>query len=306
MNGAILGMSKTEIKKKLDEIIDFSGVSNFIDTPVKRYSSGMYVRLAFAVAAHLDPEILVIDEVLAVGDAEFQKKCLGKMGEVSRQGRTVLFVSHNLAAVEQLCSRGILLKAGQVVCDANTKEIITFYKKTSRLNCPTISSAYSVNETIMLNAESSGVRITGIQFLNLHGDLLKKFRTGDGLILRIGYKSSNIFKSPSFRVQLKNHMDVAVMILNNMPMSGYPIKELANTGYVDLLIEELPLTAGDYYFTIGIAHERRDWVVRLDDVAVLTVSTKDIYKSGMAIDNTRGILALPHRWKHISHAQKAP
>ncbi len=128
MNGAILGMKKREIDRKLDEIIDFSGVEQFIDTPVKRYSSGMYVRLAFAVAAHLDPEILVVDEVLAVGDAEFQKKCLGKMGDVSRkEGRTVLFVSHNMAAVRSLCGRCILLKAGRIADEAPTEKVIETY-----------------------------------------------------------------------------------------------------------------------------------------------------------------------------------
>ena len=114
LNGAILGMTKAEIRSKFDEIVDFSGVERYIDTPVKRYSSGMYVRLAFAVAAHLEPEILIIDEVLAVGDAEFQKKCLGKMKDVSGQGRTVLFVSHNMVAVKTLCTRGILLENGMV------------------------------------------------------------------------------------------------------------------------------------------------------------------------------------------------
>jgi lipopolysaccharide transport system ATP-binding protein len=114
LNGAILGMTKVEIRKKFDEIVAFSECEEFIDTPVKRYSSGMYVRLAFAVAAHLEPEILIIDEVLAVGDAKFQKKCLGKMGEASRGGRTVLFVSHNMGAIARLCGRSVLLKAGQV------------------------------------------------------------------------------------------------------------------------------------------------------------------------------------------------
>src|SRR5207253_3889506 len=113
LNGAILGMRKKEITRKFDEIVDFAGVERYIDTPVKRYSSGMYVRLAFAVAAYLESEILIVDEVLAVGDAEFQKKCLGKMGEVSRgEGRTILFVSHNMAAVKQLCTKGIVLKNG--------------------------------------------------------------------------------------------------------------------------------------------------------------------------------------------------
>jgi lipopolysaccharide transport system ATP-binding protein len=127
MNGAILGMSKQEIKSKLDEIIDFSGVEQFIDTPVKRYSSGMYVRLAFAVAAHLEPEILILDEVLAVGDPDFQKKCLGKMGEVSKSGRTIIFVSHNMPSIKYLCKRVIFLAHGSVVTSGDPEYIIEKY-----------------------------------------------------------------------------------------------------------------------------------------------------------------------------------
>ncbi len=127
LNGAILGMTKAEIKNKFDEIVDFSGVERYIDTPVKRFSSGMYVRLAFAVAAHLEPEILIVDEVLAVGDAEFQKKCLGKMGDVARQGRTVLFVSHNMAAIITLCTRSILLDRGGIECDCASVDAVGRY-----------------------------------------------------------------------------------------------------------------------------------------------------------------------------------
>ncbi|MCB0164566.1 MAG: ABC transporter ATP-binding protein [Anaerolineae bacterium] len=127
LNGTILGMTKAEVERKFDEIVDFSGVEKFIDTPVKRYSSGMKVRLAFAVAAHLEPEILVIDEVLAVGDADFQKKCLGKMGEVASEGRTVLFVSHNMAAVSRLCKRTILLADGTVLADGESDQIVGQY-----------------------------------------------------------------------------------------------------------------------------------------------------------------------------------
>jgi lipopolysaccharide transport system ATP-binding protein len=128
LNGAILGMTRAEIAAKFDEIVDFSGVEQFIDTPVKRYSSGMYVRLAFAVAAHLEPEILVVDEVLAVGDAEFQKKCLGKMQEVSgRDGRTVLFVSHNMAAVKELCTRALLVESGRVLLDGSSDDVVGRY-----------------------------------------------------------------------------------------------------------------------------------------------------------------------------------
>jgi lipopolysaccharide transport system ATP-binding protein len=135
LNGAILGMRKREIDRKLDEIIDFSGVERYIDTPVKRYSSGMYVRLAFAVAAHLESEILIVDEVLAVGDAEFQKKCLGKMGEVSKgEGRTVLFVSHNMAAVQSLCGKGIVLKDGTLNFTGDAVEAVSAYQKTGISN----------------------------------------------------------------------------------------------------------------------------------------------------------------------------
>ena len=127
LNGAILGMRREEIKRKFDEIVDFAEVEKFLDTPVKRYSSGMYVRLAFAVAAHLEPEILVVDEVLAVGDAQFQKKCLGKMEAVAKEGRTVLFVSHNMAALQSLCDRAICLNSGQIVADGIANEVVTKY-----------------------------------------------------------------------------------------------------------------------------------------------------------------------------------
>jgi lipopolysaccharide transport system ATP-binding protein len=127
LNGAILGMGKAEIKRKFDEIVAFAEVEKFLDTPVKRYSSGMYVRLAFAVAAHLEPEILIVDEVLAVGDAQFQKKCLGKMEEVGKEGRTVIFVSHNMGAVNALCSAGILLQKGEVACIGETRRVVAQY-----------------------------------------------------------------------------------------------------------------------------------------------------------------------------------
>src|SRR5678810_887991 len=127
LNGAILGMSKVEIKKKFDEIVAFAEVEKFLDTPVKRYSSGMYVRLAFAVAAHLEPEILVVDEVLAVGDAAFQRRCLGKMNHVASRGRTVLFVSHNMGAVQTLCTRAVMLEEGQLLMRGPTQEAVDYY-----------------------------------------------------------------------------------------------------------------------------------------------------------------------------------
>src|SRR5205809_4023310 len=134
LNGAILGMTKAEIRSRLDEIIAFAEIDTYVDTPVKRYSSGMYVRLAFAVAAHLDPEILTVDEVLAVGDAEFQKKCLGKMGEVARGGRTVLFVSHNMNAITALCPKVIVLKQGRVIFNGKAEESLNYYGASSSVS----------------------------------------------------------------------------------------------------------------------------------------------------------------------------
>ena len=133
LNGAILGMSKAEIRRKFDEIVAFAEVEKFLDTPVKRYSSGMYVRLAFAVAAHLEPEILIVDEVLAVGDAQFQKKCIGKMDEVSREGKTVLFVSHNFPAVQRLCNRGILIESGTVKSQGEVSAVLSEYMQAASL-----------------------------------------------------------------------------------------------------------------------------------------------------------------------------
>ena len=150
LNGAILGMTKVEIRSKFDEIVAFSGVEKYIDTPVKRYSSGMYVRLAFAVAAHLEPEILIVDEVLAVGDAEFQKKCLGKMKDVSSQGRTVLFVSHNMAAVKSLCNRGILMERGKVIFAGSADETVEHYMKINAQNLKP-SVAFITPETALGN-----------------------------------------------------------------------------------------------------------------------------------------------------------
>jgi lipopolysaccharide transport system ATP-binding protein len=141
MNGAILGMTRKEIDRKFDEIVDFAGVAMYIDTPVKRYSSGMYVRLAFGVAAHLEPEILIVDEVLAVGDAEFQKKCLGKMGDVASHGRTIIFVSHNMQAVQSLCKTAMYLKAGQIADMGHTDKVINNYLNREVKSCVSVSWA---------------------------------------------------------------------------------------------------------------------------------------------------------------------
>ncbi|HOI72900.1 MAG TPA: polysaccharide ABC transporter ATP-binding protein [Syntrophales bacterium] len=185
LNGAILGMRKMEIDRKFDEIVDFSGVETFIDTPVKRYSSGMYVRLAFAVAAHLEPEILLVDEVLAVGDAEFQKKCLGKMGEVAREGRTVLFVSHNMAAVRNLCARSILLEDGRIAADGPSEDTVNRYLRTKTIE-KAVADATEIDarmEGVILR-NNPHIRFASIGLYDNKGQARKSFYSDEPIRIR--------------------------------------------------------------------------------------------------------------------------
>lgn len=198
MNGAILGMTKAEITKKLDEIVDFSGCERYIDTPVKRYSSGMMVRLGFAVAAHLDPEILVVDEVLAVGDAEFQKKAIGKMQDVSRgEGRTVLFVSHNMDAVLNLCKTGVLLENGKVKFISTAKEAIDAYTSSS-----TIGSSY------FNNIPKDKVYISHIKYYNDNDEETNHFTTEEPIIIR-----NTLHRNPNYHIP--PHAKYSINIFRN-------------------------------------------------------------------------------------------
>ncbi len=239
LNGAILGMRKREIDRKLDEIIDFSGVERYIDTPVKRYSSGMYVRLAFAVAAHLESEILIVDEVLAVGDAEFQKKCLGKMGEVSKgEGRTVLFVSHNMAAVQSLCGKGILLENGNIIKVGTVTEVLSQYsnpnRKTSKFTNPNSFDSIRIFEVnlsenqkfleclVELNPELSNLTSYGIEIF---------LKTTDGI--KLGFFGPTIFQNPfivdydmKFKIQISELINGRYSLDIALSLPGKKIIEL--------------------------------------------------------------------------------
>lgn len=185
LNGAILGMKKSEIKSKFDAIVDFAGVQRYIDTPVKRYSSGMYVRLAFAVAAHLEPDILIIDEVLAVGDQEFQNKCLGKMKDVSEQGRTVIFVSHNMGAVNDLCSRAILLNQGTIKIDGLTDKVIKAYiRQNMQIN---INENYSIDDATSRRGTGE-VRFVGIDTFDISNNKTNEFHQNDSVYFNLKIK----------------------------------------------------------------------------------------------------------------------
>lgn len=184
LNGAILGMDRVEIKRKFDEIVAFAEVEKFLDTPVKRYSSGMYVRLAFAVAAHLEPEILIVDEVLAVGDAQFQKKCLGKMEDVAeKEGRTILFVSHNMAAVLDLCSKGIVLEGGKIIQEGTTENSVKTYMNSWQ----TKSIGENTNIKDRLNRTSGDVRFTHLIMEDNQGNQRWEFSTDESLKIKFSY-----------------------------------------------------------------------------------------------------------------------
>jgi lipopolysaccharide transport system ATP-binding protein len=203
MNGSILGMSRREITRRFEEIVDFAGVERFLDTPVKRYSSGMYVRLAFAVAAHLNPEILVIDEVLAVGDAEFQRKCLGKMQDVARAGRTILFVSHNMAAVRKLCTRGVVLQAGRAVFIGDVEGAVGFY---AGLDQPPAGGgrSWAFDEA----PGSDAVRLLQVAVEPASGDELN---TDSGLLVRWAFQTSLEGANLGTTLQIRNAYDVLLI-----------------------------------------------------------------------------------------------
>jgi len=249
LNGAILGMTRAEIKRRFDEIVAFAEVEDFLDTPVKRYSSGMYVRLAFAVAAHLEPEILVVDEVLAVGDAQFQKKCLGKMGEVSRGGRTVLFVSHNMSAVRSLCSRGVVLNEGAIVFDGPAEEAIRQYARQSQA----IAEAWVdlASRTVERYGAKEYACLQSLELLN-----------GDGLpsvVLQMGDKA--VFRLIIDILRPSHDFEIGVIIANfqgvmvhQLVSTWEGLRSIPETG-LHLVEVELPsiyLFPGDYQVNVWI------------------------------------------------------
>jgi lipopolysaccharide transport system ATP-binding protein len=213
LNGAILGMNKAETGRKFDEIVDFAGVERFIDTPVKRYSSGMYVRLAFAVAANLEPEILLVDEVLAVGDAEFQKKCLGKMGDVAKEGRTVLFVSHNMAAIRNLCVRAILLKEGQIIVDGTSEEALNHYlsQQTVENSVATAAEIESCMEGVILR-NNPHIRFVEIGLYDKNGSSKQSFYSNEPIYIKIIFSCFRAIHDLRIIVQLSDEKDTALLL----------------------------------------------------------------------------------------------
>jgi lipopolysaccharide transport system ATP-binding protein len=264
LNGAILGMSRHEINRKFDEIVDFAEVEKFIDTPVKRYSSGMYVRLAFAVAAHLDPEILVVDEVLAVGDTDFQKKCLGKMGDVAKEGRTVLFVSHNMAAVRKLCSHSLLLVKGSVLMTDETDIVIDHYLDAhSRTSNAVVDLPEQSNVTEEMG---KGLRLLIKDEL---GNLRNEFKIGERWVIRLEFEIKKSLKHIIAGIGLSTHESIGLVTYWSQPTDLEP-----GCYYVDFFCD-LPLKATRINIIVGLTEHERNFYYLQDagTIEVLQVST---------------------------------
>jgi lipopolysaccharide transport system ATP-binding protein len=263
LNGTVLGMSRGEVQRKFDEIVDFSGVEKFIDTPVKRYSSGMQVRLAFAVAAHLEPEILLVDEVLAVGDAAFQKKCLGRMEDVASEGRTILFVSHNLSAVNRLCPRAILLDQGRVVRDGPSSEVTTAYLHGS-------SDMGGFRRWSLEEAEGSDeLKLTSVALLREDGTPTSSVDITKPLKLRIGYYVGKPGLSFRCYVEFLTQGVIAFPTLEPIEVE----RNEAGSYYSEVLIPPNLFAEGEYVVRLSLftSWGRKHWYAHLDDALAFQV-----------------------------------
>ena len=292
LNGSILGMRKKEIESKLDAIVSFAGAEKFLDTPVKRYSSGMFLRLGFAVAAHLEPDVLLVDEVLAVGDAGFQRKCLNTMDELRSGGRTVLFVSHNMAAVENLCSRAIWIDNGQIRQDGNAKEIIGAYMASFSGD-----SQMSFDLNVIKNRRGNGnIRFTRIDFLSSDGHPLKSIRSGDSLTVRLYYRAEERITAPIFEVGV--YTDLGTMLTRFCTWIDYDITALPpGEGYIDLAINCLNLLPGRFYFTLWLKTQGPVYYDVLEQCVRIDVEASDFYGSGKGMERHFGVVFLPCKWQ---------
>jgi len=287
LNGAILGMTKKEIRSKIDEIIAFSGCERYIDTPVKRYSSGMTVRLAFAVAAFLEPEILVIDEVLAVGDVEFQKKAIGKMQDISKsEGRTVLFVSHNMAAVKRLCTRGIVLENGKVAFEGESEEAVNYY----------LENNGSVNEGVLnFDKKDKYAHISKVEIINKKGQHSSSVLMGEPLTIRVSV--SNLMEMQRVRVTIiiKAMSGVKVAILRSNEMTNR-VFSVANDFEMQVLIPDFRLMPNNYFLTLQLG-ENNDTLEILEECMSFSVLENDIYGTGRVPLGVNIITYLDGEWE---------
>jgi lipopolysaccharide transport system ATP-binding protein len=288
LNGAILGMRKKEIDRKFDEIVDFSGVERYIDTPTKRYSSGMTVRLGFAVAAFLEPEILVVDEVLAVGDAEFQKKAIGKMQDVSKnEGRTVLFVSHNMASIQRLCNNGIILNRGTVSIKTNISDCVKDYMSSSYY--------YDSNVDLIDRIDRKGnakVKFAKIELMDSDGNVLNEAISGMELLIKIHLIKTDLISNLIFRVIFIDINGIIRFVCSNYHSDA--IFPSLKGNKITLQISDFPLPKGEYAVHL-LCMENKEISDEIENAYKFSVIEGDFYKTGKNPAITDGVL-VKHSW----------
>jgi lipopolysaccharide transport system ATP-binding protein len=290
LNGAILGMRRGEIRRRFDDIVAFAEVERFIDTPVKHYSSGMHMRLAFAVAAHLEPEILIVDEVLAVGDAQFQKRCLGKMGSAAQEGRTVLFVSHNMAAVSNLCRRGIVLEQGRVAYAGTQTEAVARY----------LTSCGAQGRSLRDRVDRVGsgeVRVVAVEVRDNEGRALDVAASGQDVEIYLRYEAAHGFQSSKVIVGLcvKTQFDVPVFLQHNR-LTREEWASLPARGAFVCRIPRLPLPPSAYRITYSLMLNG-EYLDAMEDAYELTVTDGDFFGSGEVPPATHGCCLVDASWR---------
>ena len=303
LNGSILGMSRREIKAKFNQIVEFSGIEKFLDTPIKRYSSGMTVRLAFSVAAHLDPHVLVIDEVLAVGDAEFQKKCLGKMNEVARGGRTVLFVSHNLAAISSLCNRCVLMQRGAVAAIGATEQVVQKYQA-SLQRCASIPLVHVPDRRGNGALRFVDLRVIGAE-LRLNSDTRTKKAHGNGGLTSGRAAVFEIACRSCDGLPVRN-VEIAVLVADGYgrvlftcftQYTGNTLESVPADARVSCQIDRLPLAPGSYrlHLWASVNGEEADYV---ESAGTFDVMEGDYYGTGqLPTPHKHGAMLVDHQWR---------
>ena len=292
LNGSILGMTKHEIDRKFDEIVAFAEIEKFLDTPVKRYSSGMYVRLAFAVAANLESDILIVDEVLAVGDAAFQKKCLGKMNEVSKaDGKTILFVSHQLNTLQALCNKGLVLSKGEVSLNVSSSELaIKHYMLLANQTART--SIYD-----RLDREGEGkIKVTDIKFSNITKQDIEELITGQQLFIHISYQCINSFIGQKISIALAFYGDDGILYtVLNSENTGVVYDNVKGSGELVCSINKLPLMEGNYFINVSINENgiTQDWV---QEATTISVIAGDFYGTGKINPTSHKSILIDNTW----------
>ncbi|WP_426993728.1 ABC transporter ATP-binding protein [Methylomonas sp. CM2] len=291
LNGAILGMRKQEIQKKFDEIVDFAEVEKFLDTPVKHYSSGMYVRLAFAVAAHLEPEILIVDEVLAVGDAQFQKKCLGRMEEVGQEGRAILFVSHQMAAIQRLCDKALVLDNGQIKCIDKTETAINLYLG----NLKEEASCDYINN--LKRSGSGDVIITWFSIENGNGEVIGAASSGETLVLVFRYKCKNPYIKQDISLGFSIHNNVGdTLVVFYSDYMGVTFEIVNSEGLIKCRIERWPFSVGNYYIGVRLLANGAEIDWPRGFIGSFYVESGDFYTTGNFFDSGLGPFLLTGEW----------